>query len=261
MYSVNQVIKDNCTKIFAQNNCWVTNSKVNVQMISRPVADHSSVCQGSRSPPTISPTPWKPLFPFVTFFFVSLLLICHSPALPITYCLLPRLLTLIVFACAQTLCKGSDVTSSRPICKLTAKLFLTSRQTHLRMCKAAESAAKEKWFMKRGHKSVLKRGSHSAMMEIWLQFRELLHSGSGTLLGNPSSPLSHFLSACHWSPQYRSPLHAYSEAALTVGSIFSRICVSPNWDFSLFYFFLEPLRLPRHLRLCAAKSTLFTTSQ
>ena len=89
MYSVNQVIKDNCTKIFAQNNCWVTNSKVNVQMISRPVADHSSVCQGSRSPPTISPTPWKPLFPFVTFFFVSLLLICHSPALPITYCLLP----------------------------------------------------------------------------------------------------------------------------------------------------------------------------
>ena len=80
---------DNCTKIFAQNTCWVSNSKVKVQMISRPVADHSSVCQGSRSPPTISPTPWKPLFPFVTFFFVSLTLICHSPALPITYCLLP----------------------------------------------------------------------------------------------------------------------------------------------------------------------------
>ena len=78
---------DNCTKIFAQNTCWVSNSKVKVQMISRPVADHSSVCQGSRSPPTISPTPWKPLFPFVTFFFVSLPLICHSPALPITYCL------------------------------------------------------------------------------------------------------------------------------------------------------------------------------
>ena len=167
-------------------------------MISRPVADHSSVCQGSRSPPTFSPTPWKPLFPFVTFFFVSLTLICHSPALPFAYCLLPRLLTLIVFARAQTLCKGSDVTSSLlSNLRTDRQTFLTSRQTHLQMCKAAESAAKEKWFMNRGHKSVRKRGSHSAMMEIWLQFRELLHSGSGTLLGNPCSPISHFLSACH----------------------------------------------------------------
>ena len=106
---------DNCTKIFAQNNCWVKIPKVNVQMILRPVADHSSVCQGSRSPPTISPTPWKPLFPFVTFFFVSFsrLFVIRLPCLlPIAYCLLPRLLTLIVFARAQTLCKGSDVTSS-----------------------------------------------------------------------------------------------------------------------------------------------------
>ena len=195
---------DNCTKIFAQNNFWVTIPKVNVQMISRPLADHSSVCQGSRSPPTISPTPWKPLFPFVTFFFVSLPLICHSPALPITYYLLPIASPFDV-DCFRLRANHfvRDLMSpalSCPICELTVKLFLTSRQTHLQMCKAAENAAKKKWYMNRGHKSVRKRGSHSAMMEIWLQFRELLHSGSGTLLGNPSSPLSHFLSVCHWSP-------------------------------------------------------------
>ena len=94
------------------------------------------------------------------------------------------------------------------------------RQTHLRMCKAEESAAKEKVIYEHGYKSVGIRGSNS--LENWMQFWE---PAATPLLGNPCSPFSHF------PPGH--PAIDHLKASMHVVLVWS---------------FLEPTSLPR---LCA----------